>query len=76
MSHPYSFLPEVRRAMRQADDAERSAERLADILAKALKSLSQHDLAEAQELRGRAIATARGIMPNAARRLAHAPLGR
>ena len=72
----YAFLPEVRRAMHQADDAERAAKRLADILAKTLESLAQHDLAEAQNLRGQAVAITRGIMPKAARRLAHTPLGR
>lgn len=70
----YAFLPEVRRAIRRADDAELAAERLADILAKALESLAQYDLAEAQGLRGRAIAITRGVMPNAARRLTRIPL--
>ncbi|NMP24248.1 hypothetical protein [Sulfobacillus harzensis] len=76
MSNPYSFLPEVRQAIRMADDAERAAERMGELLAHALSALAVHDLAKAQELRGKAIAVTRGIMPSVARKLGQISLSR
>ena len=76
MSHPYSFLPEVRRAIRQADDAEQAAERIGELLVRALSALAVHDLAEAQVLRGQAVAVTRGIMPKVAGQLGRIPLSR
>ncbi len=74
MSNPYSFLPEVRRAIRRADDAEQAAERIGELLVRALTVLAAHDLAEAQGLRGQAVAVTRGIMPKVAGRLGRIPL--
>ncbi len=73
---PYSFLPEVRQAKHRADEAERVAERLGDLLAQALSKLSICDLSEAQRLRGEAYQISRGVMPRVAERLHRIPLSR
>lgn len=70
----YSFLPEVRHAILHADDAERTVDQLAQVLAQALTALAAHDVTTAQNLRRIAFNRTRGIMPDGAWRLMRTPL--
>lgn len=74
MGGPYSFLPEVRRAERRADEVERVAERLGQALERALIGLAKHDLRAAQAIRGETFERMRGVMPAVAGRLHRLPL--
>ncbi len=74
MEGSYSFLPEVRRAERRTDEAERAAEGLVQALERALVALAKHDLRAAQAIRGETFERIQGVMPAVAGRLHRLPL--
>jgi hypothetical protein len=70
----YRWIPEVRRAEHRANEAERVAERLGELLAQSLIALAPQDLGKAQRIRGEAMTVTRGIMPRVAATLHRIPL--
>ena len=70
----YHGIPEVRRAEHRANEAERVAERLGELLTQSLIALAAHDVRKAQRIRGEGMTVTRGIMPRVAGALARIPL--